>query len=230
MRGLALLIFLLLLSAVLSCDNDECEAQGCDRNRSADPSSEKAPVLGADTASVDVTVFGDLKCPYTKEMLIALDRFVEDLEKDGRGNELKIVFRHLFREDSAESRDAAVAVAAAHRQGDDAVWGSQGKVGVLWCLLFKEKIDYEQILSCAKSAILDMERFVADFWGDEASAEVDQDLESAKEFSFGGTPGIVMCGDRIDGGDEKIIDCIEKVLEVEENLVDKQKTLFFAVR
>ena len=228
MPRLAHLIHLALLCSVVGCDDNGCRVHRCNRDRSIDPSTIKAPAFGSETALVDVTVFGDLQCPHTKRILVELDHFSDHLEDDGREDGVQVIFRHLFRADSSGSRDAAIATAAAHRQGDEAVWGRSDKVGFLWCLLFLETIDHARIMSCAETAVLDLDRFSSDFWSDETASAVEQDLEAAKEIGLDGTPSIFLCEDQISGNPIKIIDCIEEVLEVEEKLVEDQETHIFS--
>jgi protein-disulfide isomerase len=151
---------------------------------------DEAPRLGSATAPVELVVFGDFQCPGTAQLWFGLAPFLDELAADGEGDALAVRFHH-FPLTSIHERAlaAALAAAAAHRQGDAAFWA-------LFPLLLKPESELTDahLLAYAEAAGLDVERFAADYGSAEVAAVVADDAALAGSLDLPGTPSILLCG------------------------------------
>jgi protein-disulfide isomerase len=148
------------------------------------------PRRGPAHAPVELVLFGDFQCPASQYMATILDAYILELEADGLADELQLRYHHLPIEALHDrARAAAIAAAAAHRQGDDLFWS-------LFFRLFKtsDGLTDEDIVSYATQAGLDIDQFTADLADPEVEAVVDRDLAIAGELGLSYTPSIILCG------------------------------------
>jgi protein-disulfide isomerase len=171
-----------------------------------------APRLGDESAPIEVAVFGDLQCPYTQNLMLALNSFVDRLIDDGKFEYLTAVFRHFLRSNSPGYRTAAISIAAAHRQGNGAIWGQAGGPGMIWCYIGAQKVDEQQIIACAEDVGLDMERFALDRADPSVADVVDRDIAEARRIGFEGVPGVVLCGKKASSDPNDLIDNLEYLI------------------
>ncbi len=195
-----------LLSPCLGCSDDGYPVKECRSDQGLALETDGVPLHGDAQAPVVLTVFGDLKCPYTQNFIIVLDNFVERLEADGKAGELKWMFRHFVRPGYPQSTRIALALAAAHMQGNDAFWK------LFWLLFAASEITDEYVLLYAEVAELDMEQFEIDYESDDARAVVARDDDLAREIGFGGTPGVVLCGKQVTPDPDDFIGNLEYLI------------------
>jgi protein-disulfide isomerase len=159
------------------------------------------PRKGPAHAPVELVMFGDFQCPATFYLATVVDSYILELDNDGFVDELQLRYHHLPIEDLHwRSRAAAIAAAAAHRQGDDAFWQ-------LYFRLFKadEDLTDEDILGYAEQAGLDLAQFAADLADPEVEAVVDRDLSLADDLGLTYTPSIILCGVQVEPDPDSLI-------------------------
>ncbi|MCP4675820.1 MAG: thioredoxin domain-containing protein [Deltaproteobacteria bacterium] len=206
MRRFTIPLMIALFSPYLGCSDDGYPVKECRPGQGLALETDGVPVHGDTQAPVFLTVFGDLKCPYTQNFIIALDKFVERLEADGKGAEFKWLFRHYVRPGYPQSTRIALALAAAHMQGNDAFWR------LFWLLFATPEITDEYVLLYAEVAELDMEQFQADYESDDVRSVVANDDDLAREIGLGGTPGVVLCGKQVTPVPDDVIDNLEHLI------------------
>ncbi len=131
---------------------------------------------------------------------------MEELEGDGKTGEFKWFFRHYPRADYPESVRAAYALAAAMNQELDSFWQ------LFWNLIVATEITDENVVDLADAAGLDVDEFVADYGGEAGTATINRDIDLAEEIGFGGTPGVVLCGKRVEPDADAIIANLEHLI------------------
>ncbi len=147
--------------------------------------SGEAPYLGRPGAEVQVAVFGDLTCPYTVQMLLALGAYMDELSRRGEDHRVEVQFRHLRR---ASTDEIPRALEAACLQGNDPFWG------LTWCLILAENITEETLSACASTFVPDKVAFELARENDEVLIPIARDEAIAGELGFTGTPGMLLCG------------------------------------
>jgi protein-disulfide isomerase len=193
-----------LVAFCLCCTEDQFSVMSCRAGQGDDLQENGIPTRGDGAAPISVTIFGDFQCPPTAKMSRVVLEYVDALETSGHGGKVKMLYRHLPSAYHARARAAALAAAAAYRQGNDAFFA-------LFPHLFKndEDLEDEDILTYAEQAGLDMEKFEVDLASENVAAAVDRDVAVATEIGFKGTPGVLICGERTDGDAENVVDNLE---------------------
>lgn len=184
---------LLAISLLFACCNDH-PVEHCVAGQGIVLDVAPVPRRGPTHAPVELVVFGDFQCPATQYMAINLDAYIAGLEQDGLAERLQLRYHHLPIEALHErARAAAIAAAAAHRQGNEAFWS-------LFYYLLKPSYELtdDDILAYADLAGLDLELFAADLGDPEVEAVVDRDLALAEELGLNYTPSIILCGVQVD--------------------------------
>lgn len=135
-----------------------------------------APSLGPVEATIEVVEFGEFQCPYCMRHEKALAELVEEYPGKVRAG-----FKHYPMAKHAMALPAARASWAAQQQ--DKFWEMHD-------LLFADrgKLDEAVILGHAKALGLDMEKFQADFEGEESHTQVFKDRRAGKAAGVKGTP------------------------------------------
>lgn len=167
-----------------------------------------APRSGATHAPVELVLFGDFQCPYTAQMAYVLFDYADQLADEGLGDELQIEYRHFaLHEIHNRARPAAIAAAAAHRQGAEAFWR------MFWYLFATgSELTDAHILYYAELAGLDLEQFAADLAAPEVAALVDRDRALALELGLPGTPSVILCGVPVGSDPDQIIDNLDLLI------------------
>jgi Na+/H+ antiporter NhaA len=138
-------------------------------------------------ALVTLVEYGDFECPYCGQAEPVVRKLISEY------GELRFVFRHLPLTDvHPHAQQAAEAAEAAALQGKfwemhDALMDHQGALTV------------RDLVGYAREMGLDTDRFVADLHGDEGSARVAEDVESADLATVSGTPTFFINGKRYYG-------------------------------
>jgi len=145
-----------------------------------------APVKGNPSARVTVVEFVDYECPHCRHAQELLHRLVEEYPDDA-----KVYYKHYPLTSHPNSRLAAEAAVAAHKQGkfwpyNEGVWAVSANLGP--ALL--EKI--------AKEVGLDMARWRADKDSDAVRERVQDDKSDGDGLGLQGTPTIYINGRKYD--------------------------------
>jgi protein-disulfide isomerase len=139
------------------------------------------PVLGPDTAPVQLVVFGDFESPAYGQYAAALPR-VRDLF----GGRLSIVFKHLPLTSSAAFA-AAEAAACANQQGK--FWAFHDRL-----LAEAGALDTERYKKVASDVGLDRSGFDACIDGDTMRARVNSAIDEAHRYAIPGSPAFLVNG------------------------------------
>jgi protein-disulfide isomerase len=207
-RGLRRLTPPAAILALAICACDDFPVERCFDGQGITLADGDAPRLGPEDATVELTIFGDFQCPGTADLWFGLVPFLDRLAADGRGDALDVRFHH-FPLTSIHERAyaAALAAAAAHRQGEDRFW-------TLFPMLLKPAVELDDadISAYAAAAGLDMERFAADRGSAEVAAVVDRDASLARSLRFAGTPSVLLCGIQISPDPDDVVGNLEHLI------------------
>jgi len=206
-RGLRRLIAP-VAAALLAAACNDYPVEHCVAGQGIDLADGDAPRLGEADAPVELVVFGDFQCPGTAQLWFHLAPFLERLEEDGRADRLQVRFHH-FPLTAIHERAwaAALAGAAAHRQGDAAFWR-------IFPMLLKPATELTDadIAAYAYAAGLDAAEFSTDLASDAVAATVDRDLALADELGLPGTPSVLLCGVQVSADPDDLIDNLEYLI------------------
>jgi protein-disulfide isomerase len=207
-RGLRRLSASAALLALAICACNEYPVEHCVAGQGISLDDGDAPRLGPDTAKVDLVIFGDFQCPGTAQLWFGLTPYLEKLAADGRGDELAVRFHHFpLTAIHERAYAAAIAAAAAHRQGDDAFW-------TIFPMLLKPATELTDLYIAlyGQTAGLDMERFAADLESEEVAAVVAQDTALAHSLELPGTPSVLLCGVPVSPDPDDLIDNLDYLI------------------
>jgi len=164
------------------------------------------PRRGLAEAQVELVLFGDLVCPYTRWAIWVMDGYLASLA-DEHADRVRLLFRHFPLEQiHPRARAAALALAAAHRQGDDAFWR------LLLLLIRADDFGDDALRACAAAAGLDLAAFDADLADPATAAVVDRDLALALELRLPGTPSFILCGVPVSHDPEEVAANVDALL------------------
>jgi protein-disulfide isomerase len=199
-------VTVLPLAICLGCNDFPVEH--CVAGQGVGLDSTDAPLLGPAQAPVEVVIFGDLQCPYTRYALWIVLDYLTDLEESPEAERVQLRFRHLPLEQiHPRARAAALALAAAHRQGDPAFWQ------LLRLLTLAEDLSDDTIRYFAAQVGLDLAAWEADWAGPAAAKVVDRDLGVAADLMLPGTPSFLICGVPASYDPEEVIANVDAILE-----------------
>ncbi|HCU25206.1 MAG TPA: thioredoxin, partial [Deltaproteobacteria bacterium] len=135
-----------------------------------------APVKGSPNAPVTLVIFSDFQCPFCKRVLPTLGQ----IEKEYSGK-VKMAFRNNPLPFHPNAMPAAKAAMAANEQG---------KFWQMHDALFANQQDLSEagILKAAKEAGLDMTKFQKDWKSNKYDAQIQADIDFAKQNGASGTP------------------------------------------
>jgi protein-disulfide isomerase len=205
-RPTSLAAALPVLLAAAACNEYPVEHCAAGQGIALDPVG--VPLRGPADAAVDLVLFGDLQCPYTSYAILLLDAYLSEPPEGVSGGRVRLLFRHFPLEQiHPRARAAALALAAAHRQGDDAFWR------LARVLSYAEDLSDEALRSYASVAGLDLPAFDADYADPSTAIVVDRDLALAAELQLPGTPSFILCGVPVSHDPEEVIANIDAILE-----------------
>jgi protein-disulfide isomerase len=161
------------------CDGDEAPIAGSERKAVAVAGH---PSRGADDAPVTIVAFSDFECPYCTKGAANLERLSAEF-----GDDVRIVFRNMPLPMHPNADRAAIAAAAAHRQGKfwemhDALFATQGRFAP------------DDLEALADEAGLDLAQYRRDIADPALSAAVERDIADAKALGIRGTPSFLVNG------------------------------------
>lgn len=170
------------------------------------PVSERDHVLGAEDAQVTLVEYGDLECPYCRQV----NPVIQELRRR-LGGRVRYVFRHFpIRSSHFHAQLAAEAAEAAGAQGK--FWEMQDSL-----LEHQEALDISHILEYAAQLDLDLDQFKRDLEDHTYAERVREDFQSGVRSGVNGTPSFFINGTRYDGAWdlESLIDAVEKPLGIQ---------------
>ncbi|UCD99849.1 MAG: Na+/H+ antiporter NhaA [Chloroflexota bacterium] len=170
------------------------------------PVSEGDHVLGPDDAPITLVEYGDLECPYCRQV----NPVIREL-RERMGGRLRYVFRHFpIRSSHVHAQLAAEAVEAA---------GAQGKFWEMleFILEHQEALELDHLMAYAAELELDQERFKQELEDHVYAGRVKDDFHDGVLSGVNGTPTFFINGDRYDGAWdlESLLEAIEKPLGVQ---------------
>jgi protein-disulfide isomerase len=197
-----------LASGLLLGGCNDFPVEHCVAGQGVGLDSAAAPVLGRADAPVELVLFGDMQCPYTRSALWTVLGYLDGLATGADGDRVQLRFRHFPLESiHPRARAAALALAAAHDQGGAPFWR------LLRLLVFAEDLADETLRALAGQAGLDLEAWDAVRAGPAAAAVVDRDLSAAAELALPGTPSFLLCGVPASYDPEEVIANIDAIIE-----------------
>lgn len=177
------------------------------------PISDQDHALGPEDAPVTLVEYGDLECPYCRQVNPVILELRQRL-----GGRVRYVFRHFpIRTSHAHAQLAAEATEAA---------GAQGKFWEMheFLLEHQEALDLSHLLDYAAQLELDLDRFKQDLEEHVFAGRVKDDFHSGVRSGVNGTPSFFINGTRYDGAWdlESLIDAVEKPLGVQVRLLAQE--------
>ncbi len=177
------------------------------------PVGERDHVLGPADAPVTLVEYGDLECPYCRQVNPVIRELRNQL-----GGRLRYVFRHFpIRTSHVHAQLAAEAAEAA---------GAQGKFWEMQELLLEHQdaLDKSHLLQYAAQLDLDLERFRQELDENVYAERVREDFHSGVRSGVNGTPTFFINGVRYDGAwdFEPLIEAIEKPLGVQVRMLAQE--------
>lgn len=159
-----------------------------------------APRLGAAKAPIQVALFGDLQCPFTRRAFPALREIVDRFPKA-----VSVTFLHFPLAFHAEARPAAEMAACAQEQG---------RFWELAAALFDGQGELLSTLETAPDAVgLDAKKLGVCLGSKRPGALVDRQLAQAQSLEIRGTPTVFVNGRRWQPLDGYGVDALEATLE-----------------
>ena len=175
-----------------------------------EPVGDRDHVLGPDDAPVTLVEYGDLECPYCRQV----NPVIRELRRR-LGGRVRYVFRHFpIRTAHVHAQLAAEAVEAAGAQGK--FWEMQEFI-----LEHQEALEETHLIEYADELDLDLDRFKQDLDQNVYADRVKEDFHSGVRSGVNGTPSFFINGVRYDGAWdlESLIDAVEKPLGVQVRLL-----------
>lgn len=186
-------------AAFLGCKNDGYEVETCEPDGGLALPTHGIPSMGNPASHVKITVFGDVTCPITKQLVVALDNYIKTEGLDS----VELFYRHFPRSPEPPSTSTALALAAAHLQGSEAFWS------LYWRLVLMDDLSAEAIVSAGKASVSDPTAFLEDLESAEVAEAVEADIILGREIGLRGVPGVILCGQKINGTYRDIIDNLD---------------------
>jgi len=178
-----------------------------------EPVGDRDHVLGPDDAPVTLVEYGDLECPYCRQV----NPVIRELRRR-LGGRVRYVFRHFpIRTAHVHAQLAAEAVEAAGAQGK--FWEMQEFI-----LEHQEALEETRLIEYADELDLDLDRFKQDLDQNVYADRVKEDFHSGVRSGVNGTPSFFINGVRYDGAWdlESLIDAVEKPLGVQVRLLAQE--------
>ncbi len=154
----------------------------------AQPASAATLLTGSADASVQILVFGDLQCPYTKKFMSYVEKFEADY-----GNRVGLLFSHYPLSFHAQAKPAAIAAECASQQGHFREFMN---------LAFAHQTEFSRdfFVASAKSAgVPDSAAYAACLDSDNTAHMIQSEYASGVAAGVSGTPNIFINGEKISG-------------------------------
>jgi protein-disulfide isomerase len=150
------------------------------------------PYQGNPNASTTIVVFGDFRCPYTKEEWPILQRLISTY-----GYKIKLIFRNFPAESIHEGTTKLAQIGAcAYNQGK--YWGVHNYLFIKQDEL-PVYLGAEDIVSLARETGLDLDKLKKCLDASTTAIKVNRDYADGYKFGVGGTPTFFVNGKRLEG-------------------------------
>ena len=146
-----------------------------------------SPARGPADAALTLVEFSDFQCPYC---LLAVAKLNAVL--DAYPGKIQLIFKQFPLDMHSQAALAAAAAIAAHRQGK--FWPVHDAL-----FAHRQELSRPSILALARTAGLDMPRFVADLDSAETKKTVARDMEDGDRAGVEGTPSVFINGRKYNG-------------------------------
>src|SRR5271157_1042532 len=146
-----------------------------------------SPVRGPEDAALTLVEFYDFQCPYCLLAVAKLNAVLEAYP-----GKIKLIFKQFPLDMHSQAALAAAAAVAAHRQGK--FWPMHDAL-----FAHRRELSRPVILTLARIAGLDMQRFQADLDSAETRKVVARDIEDGDRAGVDGTPSIFINGRKYNG-------------------------------
>lgn len=146
-----------------------------------------APTLGPNAAKVRIVEFSDFQCPFCSRATPTLKKIHENYP-----DQVQIVFMHLPLSFHKNAQGAALAAAAAQRQGK--FWEMHDKI-----FADQRALSPEKYLAFAAEIGLDVEQFEKDAASAQVKSFVEANKREAGRLGVTGTPGFFINGRFLSG-------------------------------
>ena len=146
-----------------------------------------SPVRGPENATLTLVEFSDFQCPYCMLAVAKLNAVL-----DAYPGKVKLIFKQFPLDMHSQAALAAAAALAAHRQGK--FWPMHDAL-----FAHRQELSRPMILSLARNAGLDLQRFVTDLDSAETRGAVARDIEDGDRAGVEGTPTVFINGRKYNG-------------------------------
>ncbi len=154
------------------------------------------PFLGIPNASTTIVVFGEFRCPYTKQVMPILKQLA-----DKYGYKLKLVFRNFPAESipghQGTNKLSQIGICA-HKQGQDKYWkvsdylfAKQDNLPVV--------LGSQDLADLAGATGVDLTELNQCLSSSATAFKVNQDYSDGYRFGVGGTPTFFVNGQKVEG-------------------------------
>lgn len=150
------------------------------------------PYLGNPNASTTIVVFGDFRCPYTKEEWPILQQLVSQY-----GYKIKLIFRN-FPAESIHPGTTKLAQVAVCAQAQGNYWGVHNYLFTNQANLSTD-LSPSDVATLAAANSLDVDRLNKCIGSSAASIKVNRDYADGYRFGVGGTPTFFVNGQKVEG-------------------------------
>ena len=146
-----------------------------------------SPVRGPEGAVLTLVEFSDFQCPYCLTAVAKLNAVLEAYP-----GKIKLVFKQFPLDMHSQAALAAAAALAAHQQGK--FWPMHDAL-----FAHRRELSRPLMLTLARTAGLDMQRFERDLDSAETKAAVARDMEDGDHAGVEGTPSVFINGRKYNG-------------------------------
>jgi protein-disulfide isomerase len=162
-----------------------------------------SPSTGPQDAKITVVEFSDFQCPYCAQAIPQIKAVLHAYPK-----QVRLIFKQFPLEIHSQAELAAEAALAAQKQGK--FWEMHDSM-----FANRTQLSRENILSFAKGAGLDMNRFTADMDSTAVREAIVRDVQDGEQAGVQGTPTLFINGQRYNGPID--LDSLKPVLEAQLN-------------
>lgn len=145
----------------------------------------KSPVKGPADATVTMVEFSDFQCPFCSRAVPLIDQVMQAYPKD-----LKFVYKEFPLPMHPNAMPASKAAIAAQRQGK--YWEMHDKM-----FANQHALQPDDLKKYAQEIGLDVAKFEQDMNSPEVQAQINDDMQLARQSGVSGTPTLFLNGKRI---------------------------------
>lgn len=205
-------IALWLTTFAVACHEQDDWIERCLAEDEQAVPSEQAPMLGDASAEFEIDLFGDLSCPYTRTMLVALTGYLEKVAAECRSHQTVVRYHHLPRIAGGSGEAAALIAIQAEEISPGSFWGAPGTPdGFVWCTL-ADTWSEETVYGCASQLGLSPTDIETAIQSDTGRRILADERRLAHSHGIEGTPGILICGQHASSDPTRLIANLDRLL------------------